>query len=266
MQRAMKLLEAAERPDLEPLLEGARCLAYLEIDMERTAALFDQLAGLEDLATGSHEYQWGLGLVRAWAGDVSEARAALERAIDLADAGRHHWATFECTVRLAILELEAGDLDAAQPRCAALGSLAARLGTRGSEAAYARAIAALGDLAGRAPGSAADFDAAVAELERLDASFLAPDLLGIAAEYEFRAGDGDAATAHATFAMELARSTGRDLEVARARGLLACLAAARGAIDEAEAHLQAVAGEDGRLSHHVTALHQEAQDLVDARR
>ena len=65
MQRAMKLLESADQPDLEPLLEGARCLAYLDIDMPRTAELFEQLAGLEDLATTSLQYQWGLGLVQA---------------------------------------------------------------------------------------------------------------------------------------------------------------------------------------------------------
>src|SRR5581483_6126547 len=92
MQRAMKLLEAAERPDLEPLLEGARCLAYLDIDMPRTAELSAQLAGLEDLATTSLQYQWGLGLARAWAGDLAEARAALHRAVDLAAAGGNHWA------------------------------------------------------------------------------------------------------------------------------------------------------------------------------
>ena len=266
MQRAMKLLEAAERPDLEPLLEGARCLAYLDIDMPRTAELFAQLAGLEDLATTSLQYQWGLGLVRAWAGDLAEARAALHRAVDLAAAGGNHWAEFECAARLTILELEAGDLDVARPMCAALPDLAARLGTRGSETAYAAAIAALAAVAGREPEAAARFDEAVAELERIDAAFLAPDLLGIAAEAEFRAGDGAAASAHANRAFALARATGRPLETARARALLACLHAERGAFDEAAAHLEAVTGDDGRLPHHVAALHREAEALLAARR
>src|ERR1051325_4333234 len=99
MQRAMKLLEAAEEPVLEPLLEGARCLAYLDIDMDRTYALFEQLAGLEDLALPAHEYRWGLGLAGAGAGELPEARTALERAIELAAARGDHWATFECTAR-----------------------------------------------------------------------------------------------------------------------------------------------------------------------
>ncbi|HZQ77740.1 MAG TPA: BTAD domain-containing putative transcriptional regulator [Acidimicrobiia bacterium] len=266
MQRAMKALQAAEEPDLEPLLEGARCLAYLDIDMERTAELFDQLAGLGDLAAASHQYQWGMGLVRAWSGDVPEARAALQRAVDVAAARGDHWATFECTARLTVLDLEAGDVAAARPRAAALAGLATRLGSRGSEAAYARAIAALGALAAREAGAGAAFDTAVAQLERIDAAFLAPDLLGIAAETEYRAGDPEAATEHAARALALAEATGRPLEAARARVLLACLASEPGRVDEAEAHLQAVPGDDGRLPHHVRVLRREAQELLDARR
>ncbi len=230
MLRAMKLLEAAEQPDLEPLLEGARCMAYLEIDMERTYELFEQLAGLEDLATTSLQYQWGLGLVRAWAGELIEARVALQTAIDLATAGGDHWGAFECAARLAILELETGDLAAARLRCPMLGPLAVRLGTRGSEAAYSQAIAALASVVDREAGAATAFDQAIAELERIDAAFLAPDLLGIAAEAEFRAGNAVAAAAHATRAFELARTTGRPSEVARARMLLACLCAERGGV------------------------------------
>ncbi len=268
MQRAMKLLEAAEQPNLEPLLEGARCLAYLEVDMERTSELFEQLAGLEDLATSSLQYQWGLGLVRAWAGALVEARTALQQAIDLATANGDHWAAFECTARLAILELEAGDLDAARPRWTALLPLAARLGARGSEAAYAQAIIALATVVdgSAGPGAPAAFDEAIAELERIDAAFLAPDLLGIAAEAEFRAGRPGAALTHATRAFELARSTGRPAETARARMLLASLCAERGELAESAAHLAAVAGDEGRLPHHVVALRREAEDRVNARR
>jgi DNA-binding SARP family transcriptional activator len=266
LRRAMKLLEKAEEPNIEPLLEGARCLAYLEIDMERTYELFEQLRGLDDLALTSHQYQWGLGLVRAWAGQRRDAVAALEQAIDLATARGDHWATFEMTARLAVLELEGGDVDDARSRCASLASLAARLGDSGSEGAFARAITALAALTGGEPGAATTFDDAVSDLERIDAGFLAPDLLGIAAESEYRAGDAAAATAHAARAFELARSTGRSLETCRARVLLACLAAEREAVDEAEAHLQAVPVDDGPLSHHVRALRREAQGLVDARR
>jgi len=262
MQRAMKLMQAADEPDLEPLLEGARCLAYLDVDMERTYELFEQLAGLEALVTSSYQYQWGLGLVRAWAGELPEARAALQQAIDLADAGGDHWATFECTARLTVLELEAGDAGSAGRHSETLGELAARLGTRGSEAAYASAISALVALVRNERGAVDAFDRAVTELERIDAAFLAPDLLGIAAEAELRAGDRAGALALATRAFELGRSTGRTQETSRARVLLAWIAADGGSFDEARAHLQAVAGGDGRLPNHVVALCQEVQALV----
>jgi tetratricopeptide (TPR) repeat protein len=264
MQRSMKLFSAAATSDSGPLLEAARCLAYLEIDMVRTAELFEQLAGLEDLATTSYQYQWGLGLVQAWAGDRPGARAALRRAIDLAAAGGDHWATFECTARLAVLDLEAGDSETAALDGAPLGPLAERLGGGGSEVAFAGAIAALAAVVRRERGAAPAFDAAVTELERIDAGFLAPDLLGIAAEAGYRAGD-PAAEAHARRAFEMARSTGRPLEVCRARVLLACLAARDGAVDEADRHLQAVAGDEDRLPAHVRALGAEAQRLLDAR-
>ncbi len=265
MQRAMKLMQATEGPDLEPLLEGARCLAYLDIDMDRTYELFAQLGSLDALVTNSVQYQWGLGLVRAWAGELDEARAALLRAIDLAAAAGDHWAAFECTARLTVLELEAGEVTSALPRRETLAALAARLGTRGSETAYARAITALGVLIRRESGAPA-FDDAVTELERIDAGFLAPDLLGVAAEAEFRAGDAAGALAHATRAFELARSSGRPLETSRARVLLALIAAGGGAVDEAEAHLQAVADDDGRLPHHVVGLRREAETAVEAGR
>jgi DNA-binding SARP family transcriptional activator len=266
LQRMAQVLENAREPNVEPLLEGARCLAYLEFDMERTSRLFDQLSGLSDLVESSLQYQWGLGLVRAWAGQLPEARAALGRAIELAGAHGDHWATFECTARLAVIELEAGDVDAARSHCPALGSLAAQLGTEGSEATFARAIATLADVCRHEPGAAAAFDAAVTDLERIDAGFLGPDLLGIAAEAEYRAGDPEAATTHACRAFDQARSTGRPLEAARASALLACLAAQRNAIDDAAAHLQAVPDDDGRLSGHVRALRREAQQLLDTQR
>jgi hypothetical protein len=47
------------------------------------------------------------------------------------------------------------------------------------------------------------------------------------------------------------------MEACRARVLLACLAARDGAVDEAERHLQAVAGDEARLSAHIRALKEE---------
>ena len=262
MQRAVEIMQAAAEPSIEPLLEGARCLAYIEMDMERTYQLFEQLAALHELATESHQYQWGLGLVRAWAGEVPEARAALRSAIQLASARGDHWASFECVARLALLDLEAGAPDAARAGSDQLASLAAKLGGSGSEAAYATAIATLVALVKREPTAGEEFEAAVAGLTRIDARFLTPDLLGIAAEVNYRSGDLDTATIYAERALATAATVDRPLETARAEALLACLAAGRGDIDGAAERLAATARGGARLPGHVAILCQEAENLI----
>jgi DNA-binding SARP family transcriptional activator/tetratricopeptide (TPR) repeat protein len=225
MQRALDVLDVAGGPDVEPIFEGARCLAYLEIEMERTTELFEQLAGLHDLATRSHQYQWGLGLVRAWNGDLDGARRALGQAIVLASASDDHWATFECSTRLALLEIDADDLTAAGPLVDGLRSAADRLGPGGSEATFASAIMALHRL-GDGPWAPAAFVAEVAALEAIDARFLVPDLLNSAAIVALRRRRLDDATNFATQAIDVAAAVDKPTEGARGHAILACVAAA----------------------------------------
>jgi DNA-binding SARP family transcriptional activator len=264
LQRAAEVIETASEPNIDPLLEGARCLAYLEIDMDRTYRLFDDLGALHDLAASSLQYQWGLGLVRSWAGELDGARAALTSAIDIATARGDHWATFECSARLALLELEAGKCETAGPLCTQLAPLAAKLGD-GSERSYAAALGALQAFACGDPAGETALDEALAALERIGAQFLVPDLLGIAAEIHLRAGELDAAGACANRARRVADEVNRPLEASRAHALLACVAAARGDRDAAAAHVRASASETGRVSGHVEGLRREAERLIEAR-
>lgn len=263
MQRAVSLIEAARAPDLEPLLEGARCLAYLEMDMSRTADLFDGLGALQALAVRSVQYQWGLGLVELWRGDVAAARTALGEAAVLAAAQDDHWATFECTARGALLELEAGDIGAATALANQLAPIAAKLG-EGSERHYASAVGALCDLARLEPNASLELDRAIGALERIDAVFLVPDLHGIAAELHLRTGDYDRACDRATRAAQVAGEVARPFEVARAHTVLASIAAQRGDIDHGREHLLAVDTTD-RLPDHVRGLRQEAEHLLAIR-
>ncbi|MFN2607326.1 MAG: BTAD domain-containing putative transcriptional regulator [Acidimicrobiales bacterium] len=263
MQRAAQLIENAEEPSLEPLLEGARCLAYLEMDMDRTARLFDELGALDALASTSFQYQWGLGLVEAWRGDLRAARAAMRRAIDLAAGRADHWATFECTARLALLELEAGAVDAAESLSAELAPLASKLGD-GSERPYAAAIGAIARIARGDPNGQTALDDAIRSLERIDARFLVPDLLGVAAEIHRHAGDPDLARDRAEWAAQVADDAARPFEAARAHALLACLAAERGDFDDARSHIDAVVSRSDKLPGHVQGLRLEAERLVDA--
>ena len=261
LQRATTLIEQAHEPDLEPLLEAARCLAYLEVDMDRTARLFDQLDGLHTLAEESFQYQWGLGLVQAWRGDVGSARAALGRAAALAAARSEHWVAFECTARLALLELEAGAVDAAGLLCGQLGPLAAKLG-EGSEQPYAAAINALYRV-GHDPEARGALDDAVSRLERIDARFLVPDILGIAAELNYRAGNLDLACQLAERATGVAENVSRPFESARGQALLARIAIERGDLKEARRRADAIDGTDG-LPEHVKALRRDAVAVLQS--
>jgi DNA-binding SARP family transcriptional activator len=263
LDRAVRLIDSSRAPSIEPLLECARCLAYLEIDMPRTAQLFDELRTLHALAEQSVQYQWGRGLVDAWRGDSDAARAALTRAIELATRSTDHWIMFECIARLVLLELEEGAVDAAGVLCAQLGPLADKL-SEGSERAYAAGISAVHLIARGADDGEDLLDTAIASLERIDARFLVPDLLGLAAEHLYRAGRLDRAQRRAEAAGEIAASVGRSNECARAHALLACIAADRGRADESRRQLGQIGAADGSLPGHVAGLRQQAERLTRA--
>jgi DNA-binding SARP family transcriptional activator/tetratricopeptide (TPR) repeat protein len=246
MRRAVEVTSAAQSQMAEPLLHGARCLAYLEFDMPRTRRLFDELAGLGELAEASHQYHWGRGLVLAWSGDTVGAVAALSTAIRIADTRGDHWAQFECAARLALLQIESGGDPTAA--CADLEPLATQLGQRGSELAYARAICAL------ARGDEAALHAQVDELHRIDARFLVPDLLGLAAEASFHDGRTDAAAHYAGRALSLAGTVHRPAEAARAHAVLACVMAAQADHAGAREHLAAARAGGANVPHHVHEL------------
>lgn len=264
MQRVLDVIAAEGGLDVDPILEAARCLAYLEIDMQRTTRLFEQLAGLHDLATRSHQYQWGLGLVRGWNGDVEGARGALREAISLGAAQDDHWAVFECSARLLLMEADVGDPGKARPLLPELAHAAARLGTGGSETRFASAIVALHRLMVQ-PSEMDAFMREVAALEAIDARFLVPELLGIAAQLAFRRADLDQASTLARRALDIAGEVDKPNEAARAHALLACVAAGRRDADGFTAHLQAARERAAMLPIHVEDLLSEAARLADAR-
>jgi hypothetical protein len=187
----------------------------------------------------------------------------LTQAIELARASTDHWMAFECTARLALFELEEGADDAAGRLCAELGPLAEKLG-EGSEQAYAAAVDAAHATVVGAHDGERRLDTTIAGLERIDARFLTPDVLGIVAERLYRAGRLDRALARAEAARAAADDVGRPFESARAHALLACIAAARDDADGARRHLEAVAGLATNLPSHVEGLRQEAENLTEA--
>jgi DNA-binding SARP family transcriptional activator len=245
--RAATVLEKASgQPDLEPLLESARCLALLEMDMPRTRRVFEELAAIGPVIVGSMRYQWGMGLVLCWAGDAAGARAALRQARNLAAKCGDHWAEFECSARLAMLEVETGAAWAAVGLASELGPLALKLGPGGSEEAFAAAVLALARLSAAEPDAAGAVDAAVARLDQIDARYLMPEVLNVSAQMLYARGERGPARAQAEQALALAVSVDRPLEAARAHAVLACVAAQDGSREDAFAHVDAAqaAGSD----------------------
>jgi DNA-binding SARP family transcriptional activator len=266
LARAADLMgRAGDQPDIEPLLETARCLALLEMDMPRAKELFDDLATVGPMAVQSFRYHWGLGLVLSWAGDTDGARAAFRQGAELAARGKDHWAEFECTARLTVLEVEAGRPEAALPLAEGLGGLVTKLGTGGSEAAFAGAVLALARLAGGEPGSREALADALADLERIDARYLMPEVLNVAAELDLAHTRYEAAARFAGAALDLARVVDRPQELARAHALLACLAAGDERNAQAARHVEAaLAGDPTQLPARVAALVAAAREMLNA--
>ncbi len=107
-------------------------------------------------------------------------------------------------------------------------------------------------------------DDAITRLERIDARFLVPDLLGLAAERLYRGGHLARAQHRAEAAREVADDVGRPFESARAHALLACIAAARGDADEARHQLGLISAAEGSLPGHVAGLRHEAERVTGA--
>jgi tetratricopeptide (TPR) repeat protein len=191
-------------------------------------------------------YQWGLGLVLCWAGDAAGARAALRQACNLASRDGDHWAEFECSARLAMLEVETGAARAAVGLACELRPLALKLGPGGSEEAFAAAVLALARLAVGEPDAAGEVDAAVARLDQIDARYLMPEVLNVSAQIRYARGDRDLARTQAEQALALAVSVDRPLEAARAHAVLACVTAQDGSREGAVDHINAAreAGSD----------------------
>ena len=266
--RAATVLEKVSgQPDLEPLLESARCLALLEMDMPRTRQVFEELAAIGPVIVESMRYQWGLGLVLCWAGDTAGARAALQQARNLAAKGGDHWAEFECSARLAMLEIEAGAAQTAVQLASELGSLALRLGPGGSEEAFAGAVQALARLSAGEPGAATQVDAAVARLDQIDARYLMPEVLNVSAQMEYARDHRTRARAQAEQALALALSVDRPLEAGRAHAVLACLAAQDRSPEDAIGHIDAArqAGSN-QLTAGADAWLRDAQEMLAPRR
>ena len=223
------------------LSNAGRCLAQIERDHARAEALLRdggilaERAGLELL-----DVPWGLGMLAQAAGRDEEARRELERAVELAHQAGDPWIESQCLSRLAALALEHGEAERAIRWSEELQRLEAKVG-EGTEGAIAAGVAALARW-----GSAGQSGAATDALERAIAALRAADsksnlafILNQAASRELAGGRPERAAERAREALAAAVAVGRKGQIARARLLLAQVAAAGGERGEARREIAA---------------------------
>jgi hypothetical protein len=195
---------------------------------------------------------WGLGLVRAFAGEYDEAVRLLDTAVALARREQDHWAECEGLQRLALLELERGDAAAAHARAKAMALVAAQMG-EGSEAPFAAMLEALAAMVTGDRAASEHVEQALDVLRRIDAKAMLARALTLAAVTDLECGRLDLAAARADEALAAARVVGRRSEIVTALAILARVAARRG--DSAAANRYAQAATDDLRDPDAVAAH-----------
>jgi DNA-binding SARP family transcriptional activator len=249
MLAASRVTDPATRA--RSLANAGRCLAQIERDMRQANAMLVEAEAIaRDAGLQLREIEWGLGIVRMFAGEHDAAVASLTRALAAAEQELDHWGTCECLIRLAMIAIERRRADEARAACARLASVAAKLG-EGSERTVANALFAL------ATADTANIDNAIRELRVLDAKGFLAYTLSFAAELDLAGGHDERAIVRATEAVAAADAVGRSSQAAIAHAILARVCAARGELAHAAEHIEAVS------AHSLSARAREA--LANAR-
>jgi hypothetical protein len=244
ISRAVQVLEKLpQEPNIEPLTEAAYCLAYLEVDMTRTRALFDNLARARGIEA-SLGFQWGVGLLHLWDGDLDGARTALGAANALAIRSKKKWVEFDTLASIAIVELEAKNFERVLELRPQLDRMAEKLGVEGSEGPLARTLAALAHFERGDDDAAREVDEAVRALERVDSLYHLAYVLNAAALVDLRAGRLGEARRRAEGARRAANVVERMGETRRAEMLLAAVEAREGRPEKAQRLVTAARPED----------------------
>lgn len=265
---ALRAVEAARQGDPAgaawTLGNTGRCLAQIERDFARAEAL---LLEARELAEGCGidvvEVHFGLGLVAAADGRGAEARAELERGLELARAEEDAWIASQCLVRLAVLALDRGDPAECERRCGEIEEVSARLG-EGAERAVAACLRALaGRVRDPETGSAA-LEEALALLRAADSKGMLAEVSSRAAALDLAVGRLEEAGARAEEALANASTVGRRGQIARARLASARVARARGDRRAALEHLLAASAEDRPVGALGGAVRAEIRELSRA--
>jgi hypothetical protein len=261
MMMAEEVSRAAnEKERVVAMAEAARCLALLERDLPRAAALVLEAEALsaavrmEPMAIPD-----ALGILRLHEGRLDEAAELFAHARTICRRDGDRLREFQALEHLAWLELGRERYDAAAGLSAELLALGEKL-RDGSEAPLAHALAALVRYAQDDEPRRPELDRALESLRKIDAKQRLSNVLLRAAEVDLRRGAADLARTRAKEALRLARMLGRKSECVLAQ---AVLARAAGALDDGkslEQELAMLARED------LTGASAEARQAVAALR
>lgn len=224
--------------------KSAQCLAHLDRDMDRAAAMASEAAALAEQA-GQPELLylvWADALLHAYRGDYPASFAAFERTLVVARREQDHYAEFECLARITLLHLEQGDHAKALWRSAELAEVAAKMG-EGSERPVAEALEAYARYATGEVDGDARLERALTALREVDVKGMLASVLIFAAALDLDRGQPERAERRAEEALGAAEALKRRSTVAAARAMLARVALARGQRDRARVHLKTVQAE-----------------------
>ncbi len=221
MLRAEQISRSSgDRERVVAMAEAARCLTLLERDLARAESLVMQAAALSaTLDIRPAAIPDAEGMLRLHEGVLDEAALLFEQARLLARAEGNRLDEFHSLEHLVMVQLQRQDYARALQLSEELISLGTRL-REGSEAPFARALAALsGRALGRA-GACEDLERALGELRAADAKHRLAYLLTRAADGDLRAGEPRLARRRAAEALAIARALKRPSEIAMALAVL----------------------------------------------
>ncbi|MDR5863685.1 AAA family ATPase [Halomonas campisalis] len=247
-ERAGRMAEPATV--VQAVADTARCLGMLGRDMDRAAQLAEeaqQLAEQLDVREPGCELPLALGLVSHHRGELLQARAYIEQALELAKRDRTPWWECYCLSRLPMIELERQAPDDALECCRALQVVADTLGEgSGAEVPFARALEALARLQRGERQAVAGLDLALEQLNTADSQWMIAYVQNLAAWDDWEAGRADAARQRAEAALRAAEAVGQADELTVSRALLLRVALSGGDRETALAHLEQLNADDHR--------------------
>jgi len=220
------------------IAETAKCLAMIERDLSRADALLMEADAMSSrMGFRYYAIPAAQGMLRFHEGRMAEASELFKDALMLCKSAGSRIDEYQANEYLAMIEFQCGRYEQARTYADVLASIGEKLRV-GSEAAFARAVSSLCDLALTDESEA--LEQALDELREADAKYRLAYTLTRAAQIDCERGRLDIAATRASEALEYATLLQRATEMALARAVLACACQEKGDEDAVNEHKAAI--------------------------